>query len=182
MDRLDKLFDAAGNLLAASEKNEEDFTDSIRSLNHCLHHVNEVEERTRRAIEKSTKTASDTIVERVSENLLRKLKSANVEAEKAALRYERSSRYSVLKLSFIVLVLLAGVSVSVWFLFIRNIPTIEEIKLLKARSVELQRQVDKLKRYGDISECGGQICVSVEIDKHYTSSDGKVDYYVVAPK
>lgn len=182
MDRLDKLFDAAGNILAASERNEKEFSDSIRSINRCVNHVKEVEENTRRAIEKSTKAASDTIAERVSENLLSKLKSANFEAEKAALRYERSSRYSVLKLSFIVLVLLTGVSVAIWFLFIKNIPTIEEIRLLKAQSLELQRQVDKLKQYGDVSKCGGKICVSVDLDKHYQSSDGKVDYYVVAPK
>ncbi|MDM5142359.1 hypothetical protein OB959_21590 [Aeromonas bestiarum] len=181
MDRLDQLFDAAGNLLAASEKNEKDFIDSIRSLNRSIHHVNEVEANAIKAIEKSTKIASEEIVERVSGNLLSKLKSANIEAEKAALRYERASRYSVLKLSLIVLVLLAGVSVSIWFLFIKNIPTIEEIKLLKAQSVELQRQVDKLKQYGDISECDGKICVSVKVDKYYTSNDEKI-YYVVTPK
>ncbi|WP_444898815.1 hypothetical protein ACJJIX_13150 [Microbulbifer sp. VAAC004] len=182
MDRLDLLFDAAGNLLATSEKNEKDFADLIRSLNRSIHHINEVEVNARRAIEKSTKTASDEIVECVSENLLSKLNSANVKAEKAALRYERSSRYSVLKLSFIVLMLLVGVSMSIWFLFIKNIPTIEEIKLLKAQRDGLQRQVDELKRYGDIIECDDQICVSVEINKHYESRDGKIDYFVVAPK
>lgn len=182
MERLDRLFDAAGNLLAVSEKNEERFSKSIELLDLRIQHINDVEKNTKRAIERSSRTASEQIVEQVSESLLNKLNMAHIEAEQAALRYEKSSRYSVLKLSFIMLVLLVGVSASIWLLFIKNIPTIEEIRSLRVQGIELQRKVDKLEQYGDISECDGQICVSVDVEKHYTSRDGTVNYYVIAPK
>ncbi|CRZ54715.1 hypothetical protein [Vibrio cholerae] len=58
MERLDKLFDAAANLLAASEKNEQRFLNAITSIEKTNRSVSRVESETKIAIKESTQNAS----------------------------------------------------------------------------------------------------------------------------
>ena len=53
MERLDKLFDAAANLLAASEKNEQKFSNAIASIEKTNRSVSRVESETKRTIRES---------------------------------------------------------------------------------------------------------------------------------
>ncbi|CAK3896777.1 hypothetical protein EDB69_0698 [Vibrio crassostreae] len=182
MERLDKLFDAAANLLAASEKNEQKFSNAIASIEKTNRSVSRVESETKRTIRESTQNASSEISDKVSEQLFKKLEHAHVKAEQAASRYEKASRYSVLKLSFIMLMFLIGVAVSIWFLFVKDIPTINEINELRSEKAQLQAQIEKLNQYGHITSCGGNLCVSVDKNGRYNSTDGKVIYYVIAPR
>lgn len=182
MERLDKFFDAAANLLAASEKNEQRFLNAITSIEKTNRSVSRVESETKRAIKESTQNASSDIANKISEQLFKKLEHAHVKAEQAASRYEKASRYSVLKLSFIMLILLICVAISIWFLFIKDIPTINEIYELRSEKAQLQAQIEKLNQYGHITSCNGKLCVSVDKNDSYKSSDGKVIYYVIAPR
>ncbi len=182
MERLDKLFDAAANLLSASEKNEQKFSTAIESIEKTNRSVSRVESETKRAIRESTQNASSEITDKVSEQLLKKLEHTHIKAEQAASRYEKASRYSVLKLSFIMLMLLIGVAVSIWFLFVKDIPTINEINELRGEKAQLQDQIERLNQYGYITNCGGKLCVSVDENDRYSSSDDKVIYYVIVPR
>ncbi|MBY6209379.1 MULTISPECIES: hypothetical protein [Halomonas] len=182
MDRLDKLFDAAANLLAASEKNEQKFSTTIASMEKTIRSVSRAESETKIAIRESTQNASNEIADKVSEQLLKKLEHAHIKAEQAALRYEKASRYSVLKLSFIMLLSLIGVVVSIWLLFFKDVPTINEVNELRGEKAQLQAQIERLNQYGYVTNCDGKLCVSVDENYRYNSSDNKVVYYVIAPR
>lgn len=182
MERLDKLFDAAANLLSASEKNEQKFAIAIELIERNARSANSIELDTKKVIKESTQQASNEIVNRVSEQLLKKLEKANIKAEQAALRYERASKFSILKISFVMLIFLLGVTIGIWFLLIKDIPTINEIKMLRIQKESLQIEVDKLNKYGYISQCGGNLCISVDDKVRYESKDKKNIFYIIAPK
>ncbi len=182
MEKLDKLFDAAANLLFVSEKNEVDFSSAIKSLEKANSNASRIGLDTRRAIRESAALTSNEIADSVSKQLLDKLEQAHVQAENAASRFEKASRYSVLKLSFIMVLMLVSVAACIWFLFIKNIPTINEINELRNEKSQLQSQISRLNQYGYITKCGGELCVSVDEKQRFTSSDEKVIYYVISPR
>lgn len=181
-DKFNILFDSSYNLLEASKKNEKNIEVAIINLNKNVNTLNDRAKALDKKTEYSVQKASDRYAERISQEVISKLKNANESAERAAKKYEKAAKLSVFKLGlmFFSFFLLAGALL--WFFFIKDIPTISEINSLRQEKNALEKDILKMKSYGDLASCGDEreLCIKVDISTSY--GDKSPHYYVILPK
>ncbi len=182
MDKFNLLYDSAFNLLKASKKNEERVSDVINKLESNIQMLDVTVENINEKTDKRVKINSERYANIISNEVISKLENANEMAEKVAKKYENAAKFSLLKLSlsFFLFFLLSGFLL--WFFFIKDIPTIDEINALRNEKETLEVEISRLKIYGDISECGDErgICIKVDTSKKY--GEASAPYYMILPK
>jgi len=181
MDKFNFLVDSSYNLLEASKKNEESVELAIKSLNKNIRVLNESVKSLDREIADKVKRSSEKYAEIISKEVISKLDNANESAEKATAKYEKAAKLSIFKLGtmFFLFFIMAGALL--WFFFIKEIPTINEINSLKAEKTSLKKDIVKLKKYGDLASCGNdeKLCIKVDISTSYGKGE---PYYLISPK
>ncbi|MEZ8342455.1 hypothetical protein AB6D05_10145 [Vibrio cyclitrophicus] len=180
MEKFHCLVDSSFNLLKASEKNQTEIQNAIKILNgksNALERTSEnIEKRVSNAIVKSSNESSELIANRV----LSDLNEVNEKAKLATIEFEKIANFSILKVSsiFFIFFLIAGSLL--WFFFIKDIPTIEYIYKLRAEKSALEKDINELKQYGNVSYCDKKPCI--QVDPSTTYGEDKLPYYVIAPQ
>lgn len=173
MDKFNFLIDSSFNLLKASEKNEKNLKTAIQKLNVTSENI---ESRISDAV---TKSSNDT-AQYITKKVLSDLKHTNETAKLTASRLEKAAKFSIFKIGgmFFLFFLMAGALL--WFLFIKEIPTIGEFQRLRNEKAEYIRDINKLKEYGNISNCDGKPCIQVNPSSKYGNEE--MPYYIIVPK
>lgn len=180
MEKFNCLVDSTFNLLKASEKNQSEIEGAIQGLeksSNTLRGVSQnIESRVYSAVDASSRKSAEYITKKILSELSEAKNNANV----AAARFEMAARFSILKIGsmFFLFFLMAGALL--WFMFIKNIPTIDEINQLRNEKSTLEKEIDSLRQYGNISHCGGKPCIQVDPSVRY--SEEKMPYFIIIPK
>ncbi|HGS4535092.1 TPA: hypothetical protein ACMDOL_003260 [Vibrio cholerae] len=182
MDKFDLLYDSAFNLIKAAEENQKRVDNSLKVLEarsiELSRTINSINVLFKNGLESASEISSQKIIDNVSYGL----EDARTNAIEAARVYKNNARFSVFKLSltFFMFFLIAGGLL--WYFFIKDIPTIEELYQIRAEQKILTERYEKLRKYGDIEFCGdnGTPCVKIDTSGYYKIKGGH--YYEVLPK
>ncbi|GHX72444.1 SIMPL domain-containing protein [Vibrio cholerae] len=154
MDKFDLLYDSAFNLFKAAEENQKRVDDSLKVLEarslDLSRTINSINVQFKNELKSTSEIASQKIIDSVSFGL----EDARTNAIEAARVYKNNARFSVFKLSltFFIFFLIAGGIL--WYFFIKDIPTIEELYQIRAEQKVLTERYEKLRKYGDIKIYG----------------------------
>lgn len=180
MEKFHCLVDSTFNLLKASEKNQSGVEGAIEELERSSDTLKStsrnIESRVSSAVSASSRESAEFISQKILSDLNEAKKIANIAAD----RFEIAARFSILKIGamFFLFFLMAGALL--WFVFVKNIPTIDEINRLRNEKSTLEREVDSLRQYGNISQCSGKPCI--QVDPSVTYSEEEMPYYIIIPK
>ncbi|MEH8263389.1 hypothetical protein Q7I27_09710 [Aeromonas veronii] len=182
MDKFNLLVDSTFNLLEASKTNQDSVDKTIKKLDQNIQLLDDNIKYLDKKIAITVKNHSEKYAEIISKEVISKLAAANESAEKAAQKYESAAKFSVLKLGsmFFLFFLLSGALL--WLFFIKEIPTISEVNFLKEEKTFLEKEIYRLKEYGDLSSCGDEKkpCIKVDLSTKYGEDDNP--YYIILPK
>lgn len=182
MDKFNLLVDSSFNLLEASRTNQNCVEKTIKNLDEKITILEGHIKTLNGNIANTVKNNSEQYSKIISNEVISKLATANESAERAAKRYEDSAKFSVLKLGamFFLFFLISGALF--WVFFIKEIPTLEEINSLKEERRLLNKEIHRLKEYGDLSSCGNgrKLCIKVDLSTKYSEDD--IPYYIILPK
>ena len=181
MEKFHCLVDSSFNLLKASERNQAELQIAIKDLYEKSNDLEKASENIEIKITKEMVKSSNKSAKFITDKVLLNLNEVNVKANVATKQFEKIAKFSILKigLMFFVFIIMAGALL--WFMFIKNIPTIEEIYKLRAEKVSLERDIAEMKKYGELSSCDGQHCIQVDTSTKY-GNDVKATYYIIVPK
>ena len=180
MEKFHCLVDSSFNLLKASERNQSELQGAIKEIDSSTKSLNrtaqDIENRVASAVTASSREATEYIVKKVLSNL----REAEKNADRASTRFEKAAKFSVLKIGimFFLFFLMAGALL--WFMFIKNIPTIDEINRLRNEKSTLVGEIALLKQYGDVSRCAGKPCIQVDTSDQYGGEE--MPYYIIIRK
>ncbi|MBB1488765.1 hypothetical protein [Oceanospirillum sediminis] len=180
MEKFHCLVDSSFNLLKASERNQSELQGAIKEIESSTKSLNstaqDIESRVASAVTASSREATEYIVKKVLSNL----REAEKNADRASTRFEKAAKFSVLKIGvmFFLFFLMAGALL--WFMFIKNIPTIDEINRLKNEKSILVGEIASLKQYGEVSRCDGKPCIQVDNSTWYGGEE--MPYYIIIRK
>ncbi len=180
MEKFHCLVDSSFNLLKASEKNQSEIGNVIKGLEKSSNALNNTSRNIESRISSAIKASSRESARYISHKILSDFSEAENHANVAAARFERAARFSILKIGsmFFRFFLMAGALLL--FMFIKNIPTIDEINRLRNEKIALEGDIESLRQYGNISKCSGKPCIQVDPSVAY--SEEEMPYYIIIPK
>ena len=182
MEKFNFLVDSTFNLLQASEKNETKLSETIQKINSNIESLETNTNNFDRQISQSLEKHSKITAQSISKNVLTNLNEANETAKQAARIYQNAARFSIVKLSAIFSIFFLFVGAMLWFFFIKEIPTIDEIYKLRQEKKLLEYDISKLKSFGDIASCGKHAIPCIKVDLSARYGKDKVPYYIIRPK
>ncbi|PAY01043.1 hypothetical protein CKO50_12155 [Pseudoalteromonas sp. HM-SA03] len=160
-EQYDLLFDGVNALLDVSEKNEEDLQKllvDITKTSALLEHTStQIHKKLKQEVVAATNQMTKDIVNDVTQDL----QEANKAAKEAASQYRQAVRTSVLKLYGLFALFSVFVAAIVWYIFIKDIPTISKINELREIQFSLEQDVNQLKSYGNTITYEGNIYIEV---------------------
>jgi predicted PurR-regulated permease PerM len=168
------VMEAAYNLLKAAEQNQSELRNLLQKLESSSSLLDTktrtMDNTISNVIKGSVQDASAEIAKKITKDISNANEIANVAAE----RLDDASRksfviFSVLHLLFFVISVLV-----LWFFFMKDIPTREEL-------IEMQNTADELEKYGDVYDCHGKKCVEISGDSGLVSPKTKKKLYYIKP-
>lgn len=180
MEKFHCLVDSTFNLLKASEKNQSEIQGVLQALEGGSNTLNNISRNIESRVSSAVTASSREAAEYISEKIISDLSEAKNKADIASARFESAARFSILKIGamFFLFFLMAGALL--WFMFIKNIPTIDEINRLTHEKIALENKINSLKQYGNFSLCNERPCIQVDPSIKY--SEEEMPYYVIIPK
>lgn len=180
MEKFHCLVDSSFNLLKASERNQSELQGAIQTLESSSRTLiktsQDIECKVASAVATSSRESAEYIVHKVLSNLSKAEKSADA----ASTRFEKAAKFSILKIGamFSLFFLMAGALL--WFMFIKNIPTIDEIDRLRNEKNILEGNIASLKQFGNVSRCDGKPCIQVDPSTWYGKEE--MPYHIIIRK
>jgi hypothetical protein len=178
MEKFNCLVDSSFNLLNASEKSQSKLEDTIKSLEHNSEVLNKTSKNIETKVSSAVSDSSRKAAEYISESVISKLTKAEESANIAAARYEKAAKYSVLKIGLMFFVFFLSVIALLAFIFIKNLPTINELTQLEEKRNALKLEINQ---YGNLLYCDDKPCVAVDTSSGNYSRNGQ-RYYIIIPK
>lgn len=169
------VMQAAFNLLKAAEENQRQLRDLINNI-----------ESSSTMLESKTRTMDNTITTvinrsiqdatvEISKRITNDLSKANELANVAAERLDESSRKSFIIFSMLhILFFVLGVFV-LWFFFMKDIPTREEL-------MDMQNTANELEKYGYLYDCNGRKCIEIGGDSGLVTRKTNEKLYYLKPR
>ncbi|CAK2015943.1 conserved hypothetical protein [Vibrio crassostreae] len=181
MEKFHCLVDSSFNLLKASERNQAELKIAIKDLYEKSNYLEKASENIENKISREMVKSSNKSAKFIADKVLLDLNEASEKANVATEKFEKMAKFSILKvgLMFFVFFIMAGALL--WFMFIKNIPTIEDIYKLRTEKSFLERDIAKMKQYGSFSSCNGQHCIQVDTSTEYGNDEDET-YYIIVPK
>ena len=167
-EQFDLLFDSANTLLDISERNEEDLKKLLVDITKTSAYLEHISTNIHKKLTTEVTNSTNTIAKHVVHNVTKSLNSANIAAEEATSKYKRAVKTSVFKLYGLFAIFSVTVAAIIWFLFLKDIPTISKINELRDIQYSLEQDVNKLKSYGNVDTYDGYIYVEVDNNKCWT--------------
>lgn len=160
-EKYDLLFDGVNTLLDVSEKNEENLQRLLVDITKTSALLEHTSTQIHKKLKQEVVTATNQITTDIVNDVTQELQEAKKAAREATSQYRQAVKTSVFKLYGLFFMFSIIVAAIIWFLFIKDIPTISKINELREIQFSLEQKVNNLKSYGYISNCGGDICVKV---------------------
>ncbi|CAM3242249.1 hypothetical protein [Moritella viscosa] len=176
MEKFNCLVDSSFNLLKASERNQAELQIAIKDLDEKSNDLEKTAENIEIKISREMIKSSNKSAKFIADKVLLDLNEVNEKANVATKQFEKIAKFSILKVGLMFFVFFIMSGALLWFMFIRNIPTIEDIYKLRAEKVSLERDIAEMKKYGKFSSCNDQPCVQIDPSTQYGSN-----YYIIVP-
>jgi len=149
MEKFHLLFDSTCNLLKASEEGQENLTKAALMLEKRANILENTSRHIENTIINAVSRSSQDSAEIIIGEVFSSLQEANKNANKAAKRYEDAAQFSIITWGMMLFISFLIAVALLWFFFIKEIPTIEEIQLLRVEKEAVERDLAKLKKYGN---------------------------------
>ncbi|HCR98536.1 MULTISPECIES: hypothetical protein [Halomonas] len=180
MEKFHCLVDSSFNLLKASERNQSELQGAIQKIENSSKNLNRTSQDIESRVARAMNNASHDSAEYIAQKVLSSLNEVEKKAANASTRFEKAAKFSILKIGamFFTFFLLAGALL--WFAFIKNIPTIDEINRLRNEKGILLDELASLKQYGVVASCDGEPCIQVDLSTWY--GDEEIPFYKIIRK
>lgn len=178
MEKFNCLVDSSFNLLNASEKSQSKLESTIKSLERNSEVLNTTSKNIERIVLDAVRETSRESAKNISKAVISNLHEAEKSAKSAAARYEKAAKYSVFKVGLMFFLFFLSVIGLLAFIFIKNLPTINELTQLEEKRNALKQEINQ---YGNLLYCDDKPCVAVDTSSGNYSRDGQ-RYYIIIPK